>query len=294
MSKATKPEPAPAKSTAEKPAISHRVVVPIQTRGGIGKSTEAIARASWMDQRDVKWQGFDLDSQNRSFSDNFPESAKLVQLAPNEPEGDIIRLLRKATHAEVTSIDPQAHMNLTILQALNLIQFPQQAAAAGVRLTVLVYPMDELSDMDDIQSTVDALRDTVDWVIVRNPARQARTRMFDGSEIETELKDFGAATLALPALLSDTRMALRNLEVQQGRAINPVEALGNKALKFDMAHRMVLEDWTRRTFQAFDEIAPHLLPTSKGLEVQASHPKPAAPAPEARRRGRSVNLANLE
>lgn len=294
MSKATKAEPPAAKPAAEKPAINHRVVVPIQTRGGIGKSTEAIARASWMDQRDVKWQGFDLDSQNRSFSDNFPDATKLVQLTPNEPEGDIIRLLRRATHAEVTSIDPQAHMNLTILQALKLIRFPETAAAAGVRLTVLVYPMDELSDMDDIQSTVDALRDTVDWVIVRNPARQPRTRMFDGSVIETELQEFGAATLTLPALLSDTRMALRNMEIQEGRAINPVEALGNKALKFDMAHRMVLEDWTRRTFQAFDEIAPHLLPTTKGLEVRKSHPKPAQPAAEARRRGRSVNLANLE
>lgn len=294
MSKA-KAEPAPTKpATDEKPAIRHRVVVPIQTRGGIGKSTETIARASWMDQRGVKWQGFDLDAQNRSFSDTFPEAAELVQLAPNEPEGDIIRLLRKATHAEVTSIDPQAHMNLTILQALKLIQFPQQGATAGVRLTVLVYPMDELSDMDDIQSTVDALRDTVDWVIVRNPARQPRTRMFDGSEIETELKDYGAATIALPALLSDTRMALRNLEVKQGRVVSPVEALAKPELKFDLAHRMVLEDWMRRTFQAFDEIAPHLLPTEKGLEVQASHPKPATPAVEPRRRGRGVNLANLE
>lgn len=294
MSKATKAAPVPEKPAAEKPAIRHRVVVPIQTRGGIGKSTEAIARASWMDQRGVQWQGFDLDAQNRSFSDNFPESAKLVQLSPSEPEGDIIRLLRKATHAEVTAIDPQAHMNLTILQALRLIQFPQQAATAGVRLTVLVYPMDELSDMDDIQSTVDALGDTVDWVIVRNPARQPRTRMFDGSQIETELKDFGAATLNLPALLSDTRMALRSLELQQNRVINPVEALANKEISFDLAHRMVLEDWTRRTFAAFDEIAPHLLPPEKGLEVQTSHPKVAAPAAAARRRGSSVNLANLE
>jgi hypothetical protein len=293
MSK-TKAEPVIDKPAAATPTVRHRVVVPIQTRGGIGKSTEAIARASWMDQRGVNWQGFDLDAQNRTFSDNFPSQAALVQLAQNEPEGDIIRLLRKSTLKEVTAIDPQAHMNLTILQALNLIQFPKQSAAAGVRLTVLVYPMDEVTDMDDITSTVDALGDTVDWVIVRNPARQPRTRMFDGSGIEAELKGFGAATMILPALLTDTRMALRNLEVQHGRAINPVEALANRALKFDMAHRMVLEDWTKRAFQAFDEIAPHLLPTEKGAEVQASHKRPAAPAPETRRRGRSVNLANLD
>ena len=62
----------PDKSTLEAPVVRHRVVVPIQTRGGIGKSTEAVARASWMDQRGVQWQGFDLDEQNRTFSDNSP------------------------------------------------------------------------------------------------------------------------------------------------------------------------------------------------------------------------------
>ena len=100
--------------------------------------------------------------------------------------------------------------------------------------------------------------------------------------------------MTLPALLTDTRMALRSLEVAQGRAINPVEALGNRELKFDLSHRMVLEDWTRRAFQAFDTIAPHLLPTEKGVEIQAKHKQaPVAPV-EARRRGRSVNLANLD
>lgn len=288
-----KSEPA-AVRLAPAPTVRHRVVVPIQTRGGIGKSTEAIARACWMDQRDVDWQGYDLDAQNKTFSDNFPDQATLVPLAQNEPEGDVIRLLRKATFKEVTVIDPQAHMNHTILQALKLIRFPETAAAGGVRLTVLVYPMDELTDMDDITSTVDALGDTVDWVIVRNPARQARTRMFDGSGIESELLGFGAVTMNLPALLTDTRMALRNLEVQHGRAFNPLEVLGNQELKFDPAHRMVLEDWNRRTFQAFDEIATHLLPTEKGEAVKASHQKPAVPATTTRRRGSSVNLANLD
>ena len=285
----------PDKSTLEAPVVRHRVVVPIQTRGGIGKSTEAVARASWMEQRGVQWQGFDLDEQNRTFSDNFPGQATLVEVSPNEPEGDIIRLLRKATKAEVTAIDPRAHMNRTILQALNLIRFPEQSAAAGVRLSVLVYPMDEISDMDDIAGTVDALGDTVDWVIVRNPARQPRTRMFDGSELEAMLGGFGAVTLLLPALLSDTRMALRNHEVQVGRAINPVEALANQELRLDLSHRMVLEDWLKRTFQALDAIAPHLLPTAKGLEIQAKQPKPATEAVAAPlRRGRSVNLANLD
>ena len=62
------------KFTLEASVVRHRVVVPIQTRGGIGKSTEVVARASWMDQRGLQWQGFDLDEQNRTFSDNRPLS----------------------------------------------------------------------------------------------------------------------------------------------------------------------------------------------------------------------------
>ena len=90
-------------------------------------------------------------------------------------------------------------------------------------------------------------------------------------------------------------MALRNHEVQVGRAINPVEALANQELRLDLSHRMVLEDWLKRTFQALDAIAPHLLPTAKGLEIQAKQQKPTVETAAApRRRGRSVNLANLD
>ena len=48
--------------------ILHRLVVPIQTRGNLGKSTEAIARCEWMSQRGVLWKGYDLDAFNRTLS----------------------------------------------------------------------------------------------------------------------------------------------------------------------------------------------------------------------------------
>ena len=37
--------------------VAHRLVLPIQTRGNIGKSTEAIARCEGMSQRHVQWRG---------------------------------------------------------------------------------------------------------------------------------------------------------------------------------------------------------------------------------------------
>ena len=73
--------------------ILHRLVVPIQTRGNLGKSTEAIARCEWMSQRGVLWKGYDLDAFNRTLSTTYPEDVVFVEPGP-EPEGELIKIFR--------------------------------------------------------------------------------------------------------------------------------------------------------------------------------------------------------
>lgn len=282
------------KSGIETPLIKHRVIVPIQTRGNIGKSTEVIARAAWMTHRDVPWRGFDLDVHNRTFSDNYPDQVTLVECNQTEPEGDIIKILRKATQAEVTTIDPQAHMNATILRALEMIQFTESVGETGVRLTVLVYPIDETTDLDDITSTVEKLGDKADWVIVRNPARQPRTKLFDGSELERELLELGAATLRLPALLTDTRNVLRAHEAKLGRAISPSEAVVNREIGLDPSHRMIVSTWLKEAFKGFDAIAAHLLPRDRALSVTEKMATTETTTPAPRRRGGKINVGAIE
>ncbi len=271
--------------------VEHRLVLPIQTRGNIGKSTEAIARCEWMSQRQVQWQGYDLDTFNRTLSTTFPDHAVLVADS-GEPEGEIIKILRRAAQASVTVIDPRAHMNDTILRAMQMVEFTKRAADSGVRATVLIFPIDEISDMDDIAATVDALGSGVDWVLIKNKVKTPRTRMFDGSELERELDGFGAVRLELPALLSDTRNHLRAVELQEGRGISPAEALRNPDLKMDTTHRIILEDWLRTLFHGFEAIADHLLPTAEARTVKASI-EPAV-GKKTVRRGAKINRANIE
>ena len=274
--------------------VRHRIVAPIQVRGNIGKSTEAIVRGEWMRARNVEWQGFDLDQDNRTLSDVFPEEVKRVELS-SEPQSDLIRILRAGTQARVTTIDPRAHLQSLILETLRMLRFPELAAAEGCRLTVLVFPIDELSDMDDIDRTVAELGGSVDWVIVRNPLLQRRTRMFDGSELEAELLRLGAATLTLPALLSDTRTYLRSKEVKLGRAISPAEALKNPEIDLHITHRMVLEDWLRKLFRQYDLLAGHFLPSEEAGRIAAPEPEEVhTVASRPQRRGARVNLANIE
>ena len=276
----------PTTSTSE---IKHRLVVPIQTRGNIGKSTEAIARCEWMNQRSVEWKGYDLDGFNRTLSTTYPDEVTFVE-ASREPEGEIIRILRRITQAEVTVIDPSAHMNRTILKAFQMVKFSELAATARARVAVMIFPIDEVSDMDDISETVETLGDTVDWIVVRNRVKIPTTKFFDGSEIERILQDQGAASLELPSLLSDTRNHLRAHEVRLGRGLSPAEALKNPALKIDLAHRMILEEWLGELFRRFDAIAPHLLPTEAATKIK---PATHAPAKTPRKRGAAINVENI-
>ena len=276
-------------ATTSNSEIRHRLVVPIQTRGNIGKSTEAVARCEWMNQRKIAWKGCDLDGFNRTLSTTYPGEVAFIETS-REPEGEIIRILRGITQAEVTVIDPSAHMNRTILKAFGMVRFSELAADVQARVTVLVFPIDEVSDMDDITETVETLADTVDWIVVRNRSKIPTTKFFDGSEIERSLVRHGAAFLELPSLLSDTRNHLRAHEVRLGRGLSPAEALKNPALKIDLALRLVLEDWLGEMFRRFDAIASHLLPT-----VAAAKITPVAPATAKvpRKRGATINVGNI-
>lgn len=278
--------------TKEDPIISeirHRLVVPIQTRGNLGKSTEAIARSEWMQQRGVPWRGFDLDAYNRTFSTTYADAVSFIECG-SEPEGELIKIFRSLAQTEVTIIDPSAHMNLTILKAMRMVRLTELCTAIDGRVTVLVYPVDEVSDMDDIAQTVETLGDTVDWVIVKNQARIPTTKFFQGSELEALLLNYGAATLTIPALLSDTRNHLRSREIQLGRGLSPADALKNPSAKLDTAHRIVLEQWLSELFRSFDSIAAHLIPTERAKQIQPNASIQHQPS----RRITGINLRNIQ
>ena len=97
----------------------HRLILPMQAKGNVGKSIETAARACWLNQRGIHWQGFDLDGDNKTLSRLFPTQAKLVPLNGQPDDLDeLISILRKATAAPVTLVDPRAHLDEQLMRAL--------------------------------------------------------------------------------------------------------------------------------------------------------------------------------
>ncbi len=273
-----------------KSSIHHRLIVPVQARGNVGKSTTLGALAGWLEQHAVEWRGFDLDPDHQSFARLFPEMVTLAPLG-DEPEGDLIKLLRGCTGRPVTLIDPRAHLSGFLIRSFEMIRFPELYGSAEGRVTVLLFPADDLEVMTDLDQTVSQLGGAVDYVVVKNRGRAPRTRMFDGSELEAELQSLDAAVLEVPALLSLARNHLAALEADLGRGISHVEAVVNGDLALDPLVRMVIEDWTKVLFRRLDRIAGKLLPTDLAVKI---NPEPMAPLMSVpARRGAKINRGNL-
>ena len=123
----------------------YRLILPVQAKGNVGKSLETAARACWLNQRGIHWQGFDLDGDNRTLSRLFHGQTKLVPLNGQPDDLDeLISILRKATAAPVTLVDPRAHLDGQLMKALHATHLFEIANAQSIGITVMVFPLDDL------------------------------------------------------------------------------------------------------------------------------------------------------
>src|ERR1700724_3269026 len=102
----------------------HRLILPMQAKGNVGKSIETAARACWLNQRGIPWQGFDLDGDNRTLSRLFPGQTKLMPLNGQQNDLDeLISILRRVTAAPITLVDPRARLDGQLMKALQFTHF---------------------------------------------------------------------------------------------------------------------------------------------------------------------------
>lgn len=271
--------------------VKHRLILPLQAKGNMGKSIEAAARACWLTQRGIAWQGFDLDGDNRTLSRLFPAQVTLMPLKGQAEDLDeLIAILRKTTAQPVTLVDPRAHLDGQLMKALSATRFFDIAAAQSVGITVIVFPLDDLDVMTNLDAVCQFCGNQVDYVIVRNPARASRTRMFDGSELEKELLKSQAGTVTLPVLSEFVKLRLAKLEADHQRGIPFDEAIGNDQLGLDIMARGLLQDWLGNVFAQYDRIAAKLLPTVEAASIKPKTPTPPIGEPPTTKRGAKLNL----
>ncbi len=250
--------------------ISKRIHINPQSKGSLGKSFEAEFRTAWLDYHDIHWNGSDLDDRHHSFADRHPEQVQSYVLGnDDDSKSTLLGLFRNVSRsdASVHVIDCRAQADGLIVQALDSLQLLESLAAQGIRFTFLLFPSEDTESMNNLLDLFFFAGDRVDYVVVHNPAK-VRTNLFKKSNIEAELKKFGAKEITLPVITSITLLAIKRAEAKAGRKLSFAEAAtpGAPHLELMLAGEM---QWAmQQMFRQYDLVADLLVPSEQMPELE--------------------------
>jgi len=257
--------------------INKRIHINPQSKGSLGKSFEAEFRTAWLDYHGIQWHGSDLDDRHHSFFDRHPDQVQSYKLgSDDESKSTLLGLFRNVSRndAPVHVIDCRAQADGLIVQALDSLQIISSLATEGIRFTFFLFPSEDTESMNNLLDLFYFAGDRVDYVIVHNPAK-VRTNLFKKSNIEAELKKFGAREITLPTVTSITLLAIKRAEAKAGRKLSFAEAAtpGAPHLELMLAGEM---QWAmQQMFRQYDVIADLLVPSEQIPEVEPQS-EPAA------------------
>jgi hypothetical protein len=263
--------------------ITRRIHLNPQSKGNLGKSFEAEFRAAWLDKFGIPWNGSDLDDRHHTFSQRHPDNVRSYQLGnEHESKTTLLSLFRRVLKdpAPVHLIDTRAQADALILSALEELQVLDICADEGVRLTFFLFPTDDTESMNNVGKLFLYGGDSVDYVIVQNPAK-ARGDLFKGSQLEKRLLEYGAKTITLPMITPTTLLAAEKTEAAAKRGLSFAELSQPGHLKRLLAGEI---QWAmQKMFRQYSVIANLLLPTElvpKEQIIGTNEPPKTEPQPQ--------------
>ena len=266
-----------------------RIHINPQSKGSLGKSFEAEFRTAWLDYHQIIWNGSDLDDRHHSFFDRHPKQVQSYTLGnDDDSKSTLLGLFRNVSrsNAPVHVIDCRAQADGLIVQALESLQLLDSLATQGIRFTFFLFPSEDTESMNNLLDLFYFAGDRVDYVVVHNPAK-VRTNLFKKSNIEAELKKFGAKEMTLPVVTSITLLAIKRAEAKAGRKLSFAEVAtpGASHLELMLAGEM---QWAmQQMFRQYDAIADLLVPSEQVPEVEL---KPEPEVKPARSKQPMLNL----
>ena len=260
--------------------ITKRIHINPQSKGSLGKSFEAEFRTAWLDYHGIHWNGSDLDDRHHSFADRHPDQVQSYKLgSDDESKSTMLGLFRNVSRndASVHVIDCRAQADGLIVQALDSLQLLESLATQGIRFTFFLFPSEDTESMSNLLDLFYFAGDRVDYAVVHNPAK-VRTNLFKKSNIETELKKFGAKELTLPVVTSITLLAIKRAEAKAGRKLCFAEVAtpGTSHLELMLTGEM---QWAmQQMFRQYGAIADLLVPSAQMPELEPQSEPAAKPA----------------
>jgi len=226
-----------------------RLILVLNGKGGVGKSTFATHLVQFYKDLGEKHRSVDTDNENSTLK-RFHKDAEFVDIS--EPRGlDLLFDLLEGTDTVIT--DCRAASTDLILGYFEEVSAFEVLASLGARLTVVMPVNHEPDSLEQLRVISSALGNQCDYVVVRNQVHSDHFLLYEKSRIRARLlDDLRAQEITMPKLYNwlVTGLSARNLTITA--AVAPGE--------FTLIDRQRLLNWWRTLVAQIESASDFLLP----------------------------------
>jgi hypothetical protein len=255
--------------------INHRFITCFQSSGRIGKSTMLEGILAWASFAGVPAAVVDCDAEHRTLSKRFPD-ATFVDATRSRDE--FLQLITSMPDMPLAVADFPAQATDFLLDAMESLRVVEALETRETRMTVLMFAADDPTATESMAKTYRDLRNRVDYVLVKNPAR-FRSQLFDESPLADLFRRNRLPVIEIPTLTATTLQAIAVASAEKKRHLPYAEAV--KVTSIPQICRFEIEHFINRMLTQCEDAARVLVPdpatTIKNKVFRPDHkitPKP--------------------
>lgn len=238
----------------------YRIHMALQSKGRIGKSTELLFRAAWLNSRDIEWAGADLDNEHQTFFGKYPFNVELFSIE-NEKEAinGFSRMVKCFPVNFVNLVDIPAQATSLLFHGMEKTDFFNIVSETGGKVTVFLYAGDDFDTMTSIQRVLEFCGDKVDYVTVLSPSISP-IDLFLKSPLLMKMKDLKTSFVRIPFLSDSCRMELQQAAYRLSKTLNFFDIAKNETLPISPFTRFEFQRALKFTGDQYEKVQAILLP----------------------------------
>jgi len=246
--------------------ITHRLVTCFQSSGRIGKSTAFEGILAWANFAGIPVAAVDCDAEHRTLSKRLPEAAFVDATRSHD---EFLQLIMDLPETPLAVADFPAQATDFLLGAMESLRVLDALDATRTRLTVLMFAADDPTAAASLAKTYRALRDRVDYLLVKNPAR-FRSQAFDESALAEFFRRTKVPVLDLPTITATTLEQIAVASAERKKHLTFSEAL--KIPGIHPMCRFEIEYFLNRIFAQCEDAAQFLVPECAVMKNKVNRP----------------------
>jgi hypothetical protein len=239
--------------------IKHRFITCFQSSGRIGKSTALEGILAWANFAQVPVAAVDCDAEHLTLSKRFPEAAFVDATRSHD---QFLQLMLALPDTPLAVADFPAQATDFLLKAMESLRVLDALDDRGTRMTVLMFAADDPTATASMAKTYQTLRNRVDYLLVKNPAR-FRSQIFDESPLAERFRTISVPVLELPAVTTTTLQQIAAASAERKKHLTFSEAA--KMPSLHQMCRFEIEHFLNRVFVQCEDAANILVPNPDSI-----------------------------